>query len=53
MGEAFEASYDKNNMTLNSGRMDSLLDFNMNNMAMSFVKGNISKIGRASCRERV
>lgn len=44
MGEAFEASYDKNNMTLNSGRMDSLLDFNMNNMAMSFVKGNISTV---------
>lgn len=44
LGEAFEAGYNRNNATLNSGRMDSLLDFDMNDMAQNFVSGKLTEV---------
>ncbi|MBD5477606.1 MAG: type I pullulanase [Lachnospiraceae bacterium] len=45
IGEYFDAGYASNNGgTLGSGQMDSLLDFNFNDWAASFVKGNISGV---------
>ena len=45
IGEYFDAGYASNNGgTLGSGQMDSLLDFNFNDWATDFVKGNISGV---------
>ena len=45
IGEYFDAGYASNNGgTLGSGQMDSLLDFNFNDWATSFVKGSISGV---------
>lgn len=44
VGEAFEAGYSRNNANLNSGRMDSLLDFDMNDMAEKFVSGKLTEV---------
>ena len=45
IGEYFDAGYASNNGgTLGSGQMDSLLDFNFNDWATDFVKGDISGV---------
>ena len=44
IGEAFNAGYDKNISTLNSGRMDSLLDFDINNLALKLVNNQFTLV---------